>query len=78
MDLRDTFAANLRRIRNAKGMSQDELAYEANMSRSYLSELERGAFNASLNVIARLAAALAVEPAEFLKLPTKKLGQRAK
>ena len=28
MDLREVFAANLRRLRNAKGVSQDELAYE--------------------------------------------------
>jgi transcriptional regulator with XRE-family HTH domain len=78
MDLRDVFAANLRRIRNAKGMSQDELAYEAEMSRSYLSKLERGAFNASLSVIGRLSVALAVEPAEFLKMPTKRIASRAK
>lgn len=72
MDLRDAFAANLRRIRNAKGLSQDELAYEAGISRSYLSQLEKGAFHASLKIIGRLAEALEVEPAEFLKLPAKK------
>lgn len=66
------FAANLRRLRNAKGVSQDDLAYEANVSRSYLSQLEKGAFYASLNVIGRLAKALAVEPAELLKMPAKK------
>lgn len=72
MDLRDAFAANLRRIRNVKGLSQDELAYEAEISRSYLSQLEKGAFYASLKIIGRLAKALEVEPAEFLKLPVKK------
>ena len=71
MDLREVFAANLRRLRNAKGVSQDDLAYEANVSRSYLSQLEKGAFYASLNVVGRLAEALGVEPAELLKLPTK-------
>ena len=34
MDLRDVFATNLRRLRNAKGLSQDDLAYEAGVSRS--------------------------------------------
>jgi transcriptional regulator with XRE-family HTH domain len=67
MDLRDTFAANLRRLRNAKGLSQDDLAYEAEVSRSYLSQLEKGKFYASLQIIGRLAAALKVEPEEFLK-----------
>jgi transcriptional regulator with XRE-family HTH domain len=76
MDLRDIFAANLRRLRNAKGMSQDDVAYEAEMSRSYLSKLEKGDFHASLKIIGRLATTLEVEPAEFLKLPTKKAAPR--
>jgi transcriptional regulator with XRE-family HTH domain len=33
MDLRDVFATNLRRLRHAKGLSQDDLAYEAEVSR---------------------------------------------
>ena len=66
------FATNLRRLRNAKGISQDDLAYEAGVSRSYLSQLEMGVFYASLKIIGRLAKALDAEPAEFLKLPTKK------
>jgi transcriptional regulator with XRE-family HTH domain len=69
MDLRDVFAANLRRLRHKKGLSQDDLAYEAEVSRSYLSQLEKGAFYASLKIIGRLAEALGVEPAELLKLP---------
>jgi transcriptional regulator with XRE-family HTH domain len=69
MDLRDVFAANLRRLRHEKGLSQDDLAYEAEVSRSYLSQLEKGAFYASLKIIGRLAEALGVEPAELLKSP---------
>ncbi len=72
MDLREVFAVNLRRLRNAKGVSQDDLAYEANVSRSYLSQLEKGVFYASLNVLGRLAEALGVEPAELLRMPTKR------
>jgi len=67
MDLRDVFAANLRRLRHEKGLSQDDLAYEAEVSRSYLSQLEKGVFYASLKIIGRLAEALGVEPAELLK-----------
>jgi transcriptional regulator with XRE-family HTH domain len=67
MDLRDVFAKNLRRLRNEKGLSQDDLAYEAEVSRSYLSQLEKGAFYASLKIIGRLAEALGIEPAELLK-----------
>jgi transcriptional regulator with XRE-family HTH domain len=72
MDLREVFATNLRRLRHAKGLSQDDLAYEAEISRSYLSQLEKGAFYASLKIIGKLAAVLEVEPAELLKLPAKK------
>lgn len=72
MDLREAFAANLRRVRHAKGLSQDDLAYEAKVSRSYLSQLEKGVFYASLNVVGRLAEALDVEPAELLRLPARK------
>ena len=69
MDLREVFATNLRRIRNERCISQDDLAYEAGVSRSYLSQLEKGVFYASLKIIGTLASALNVAPAEFLKLP---------
>jgi len=72
MDLREVFATNLRRLRNAKGLAQDDLAYEAEVSRSYLSQLEKGAFYASLKIVGKLADALGVEPAELLRLPTKR------
>ena len=63
------FATNLRRLRNAKGLSQDDLAYSAEVSRSYLSQLEKGAFYASLKIIGRLAEALKADPAELLRMP---------
>ena len=53
--------------RHEKGLSQNDLAYEAEVSRSYLSQLEKGAFYASLKIIGRLAEALGVEPTELLK-----------
>jgi transcriptional regulator with XRE-family HTH domain len=71
MDLREVFATNLRRLRHAKGLSQDDLAYEAEVSRSYLSQIEKGAFFVSLRILEKLAKALDVEPAEFLKSPSK-------
>ncbi|WP_036012285.1 helix-turn-helix domain-containing protein [Bradyrhizobium yuanmingense] len=78
MDLREVFATNLRRLRNAQGLSQDDLAYEAEMSRSYLSQLEKGAFYASLKIVGKLAAVLRVEPAELLKLPASKPDREAR
>ena len=68
-DLRQAFAANLRRLRHAKGISQEDLAYEADVNRSYLSKLEKGVSYPGLEIIAKLANALDVEPAELLFRP---------
>ena len=78
MDLREVFAGNLRRLRHAKELSQDDLAYEAEISRSYLSQLEKGAFYASLKIVGKIATVLDVAPAELLKLPEPKLRRRAR
>jgi transcriptional regulator with XRE-family HTH domain len=76
MDLRQVFAANLRRLRHAKGLSQEDLAHEAEVNRTYLSKIEKGSTWVGLEIIAKLAAVLQVEPAEFLKLPPKKGARR--
>jgi len=67
MDLVQLLGENVRRIRKAKGVSQEELALDAGMKRSYLSDLERGTRNPSVKALGRLAAALEVEPGELLK-----------
>jgi transcriptional regulator with XRE-family HTH domain len=72
MDLRQVFAANLRRLRHAKGLSQEDLAYEAAVNRSYMSTLEKGGSYVGLEIIGKLAAVLEVEPAELLKLPARR------
>ncbi len=76
MDLRQVFAANLRRLRHAKGLSQEDLAHEADVNRTYMSKLERGGSYPGLEIIGKLAAVLEVEPAEFLKLPPRKGARR--
>ena len=45
------FATNLRRLRHEKGLSQDDLAYEAEVSRSYLAQLEKAAYFASPRIV---------------------------
>lgn len=76
MGLREVFATNLRRLRNAKGLSQDDLAYDAGISRSYLSQLEKGAFYVSIKIIGKLAETLEAAPEEFLKLPPRRIRGR--
>jgi transcriptional regulator with XRE-family HTH domain len=55
-------SASLRRqpsaLRHAKGISQEDLAYEAGINRSYMSKLEKGASYPGLEIIAKLATVL--------------------
>ena len=76
MDLRQVFAANLRRLRHARGLSQEALAYEAGVNRTYMSKLEKGASYPGLEIIGKLAAVLDIEPAELLKLQAKRRVRR--
>jgi transcriptional regulator with XRE-family HTH domain len=72
MDLRQVFAANLRRKRHAKGLSQEDLAYEAGVNRTYMSKIEKGGTWVGLEIIGKLASVLEIEPADLLRLPPKR------
>lgn len=76
MDIREVFATNLRRLRHDRRLSQDDLAYEAKVSRSYLSQIEKGTYYASLKIIERLSKVLRVEPADLLQAPPRKRGTK--
>jgi transcriptional regulator with XRE-family HTH domain len=65
---KEILAKNLRRIRNEAGLSQEELAYRAGLHRTYISSIERGQRNVSLENIFAIAKALKVEPADLVKL----------
>lgn len=69
------FAANVRRLRIAAGLSQEALAERADLHRTYVSSVERAERNVSLENIFRLAEALGVDPRELLA-PDKKAGGR--
>lgn len=66
MDIRERLALNLRRLRRHKGWSQEEFAHRADIHRTYISDLERGARNPTITVVDRLARALEVKPGELL------------
>lgn len=60
---------NVRRAREAIGVSQEELGDRAGIDRTYVSGVERGVRNPTVKVLARLAEALAVPAAALLKEP---------
>lgn len=64
MELQQAFGLALRRHRKAKGLSQE--AFTAVSSRTYLSELERGRKNPTLNKIEELAATMGIHPLTLL------------
>jgi transcriptional regulator with XRE-family HTH domain len=60
-------AAKLKRLRQRAGLSQEELAAAAGISRTYLSRLETAMHDPTLGVVERLAKALKVKPTDLLK-----------
>ena len=62
---RDLVGWNVRRVRVAKGVSQERLAFDAGVDRSYLGGMERGEANPTVDVMDRLAKTLDVPLAEL-------------
>jgi transcriptional regulator with XRE-family HTH domain len=62
-------ARNIRRLRVAKGLSQEALAVDAEIDRTYVSRLERGLENPTVAVLEKLARAVSASIDEFFKVP---------
>lgn len=69
MEIREVFARNLRRHRQAAGLSQEELAHRADVDRTYISALERSVYGATIDVVDKLANVLGIEAADLLRRP---------
>jgi transcriptional regulator with XRE-family HTH domain len=69
MEIREKLAANLKRLRKAKGLSQEELAHRVGIDRTYVSALERQVYAASIDLVGRLAEALEVDPQTLIGPP---------
>jgi transcriptional regulator with XRE-family HTH domain len=67
MDIRKQIGLNIRKKRDALGLSQEALAYESGIHRTYISGLERGVRNPTVTIIQAVAAALNVSPSELLE-----------
>ena len=69
MNARALVARNIRRLRVRKGLSQEVLAVDARIDRTYVSRLERGLENPTVAVLERLAEALGSQIVEFFVIP---------
>lgn len=66
VNIRQRLARNLRRLREQKGWSQEQFAFEAGIHRTYVSDIERGARNPTITVVEKLAHPLGVTASELL------------
>ena len=77
MDLKEVMAVNLRRLRHAKRMTQEELAERAGLSARYVGGIERADVSASVSVLGRIAEALEVEATELVRTAPVKARKKA-
>ena len=67
MDIAKRLGKNVRRLREAKGWSQEAFADEAGIHRTYVSDIERGARNPTIAVVQKLAKPLGVKAGSLLE-----------
>jgi transcriptional regulator with XRE-family HTH domain len=77
MDLKEVMAVNLRRLRHAQRMTQEELAERAGLSARYVGGIERANVSASVTVLGKIAEALEVEAAELVRAAPPKSRKKA-
>ena len=63
---RQILARNLRRLRVSAGLSQEELAYRTGLHRTYISSIERGKRNVSIDNLFKIARGLEIGPEELI------------
>ena len=71
MKLRQIVARNLRVLRKQKGLSQEELAFQAGINRNYVGQIEREEKSPTVDMIEKLARPLDVEPILLIASRTK-------
>ena len=66
-ELIQKFGNNLRRLREQKNLSQEELCYLANLSKNQIGNIERGEVNATISTVFALAKALHLDISELFR-----------
>ncbi len=67
MDVRKRVGLNLRKFRTERGLSQEALAFECGLHRTYISGVERGVRNPTVLVLEQIAMALKVPSSRLLE-----------
>ena len=66
MNIQRKLGKNLKRIRDTKKLSQEQLSFEADVHRSYVSDIERGVRNPTIQIVHQFATALKVTMGDLL------------
>lgn len=77
MDKKAALGARIKALRKQKGWSQERLAERVGISTQYLSNIERGKENPTLDLLLRLADSLRVSPAEIFDFEAEGLDRKA-
>lgn len=67
MNVNKQVGLKIREYRKKMGLSQEELAFEADLHRAYIGQIERGEKNIGIKNLFKIAAALSVPPAKLLQ-----------
>lgn len=70
MDALKAFGARVRLLREQRSWSQETLADNSGLHRTYISGVERGIRNPSLTIVLQLASAFNISPSELMNLPS--------
>lgn len=67
MKIAKKLGLRIRELRLEKGLSQEGLAFEADLHRTFISHVERGSRNITVLGLCKIAKGLKIEPSELLK-----------
>lgn len=67
MNVAERLGARIQKLRLEKGLSQEELAFEAGLHRTYISHVERGSRNITVIGLCKIAKGLKIQPADILQ-----------
>jgi transcriptional regulator with XRE-family HTH domain len=76
MGIRAIVGFNVQRLRRERGLSQEELSFRSGFTRAYLSGLEAGRRNPTIDSLSKLAQALDIEIEELIRRPFTEANQK--